>query len=201
MKELVAIQTSMAAPKGRTNTFGGYKYRNCEDILAAVKPLLKAQECCLTVSDDIRVLADRVYVVATATIKNGAGEIAECTGYAREQSAKKGMDEAQITGAASSYARKYALGGLFLLDDSDEAADMRPATEEPKGNGKGAKQEDKLTPEEEASLRDLLSQSTSYTEKVFCDQAKIGKLSDLSRARFRGAFNHAQTVISREVAQ
>ena len=195
MKELIAIQTGISAPKGRRNEFGKYNYRNCEDILAAVKPLLKAHDCCLTVSDDIRFIGDRVYVVATAIIRNSAGETAECTGYAREQITKKGMDEAQITGAASSYARKYALGGLFLLDDSDEAADMRPSTEEPRAKTVV----ETLTQEQEACLRDLLNQGQTYNEAEFCRQAKINKLSELAQSRFRGAFNHAQAIIAKEM--
>ena len=118
--KLNAIQQQLKAPKGQTNNFGKYKYRSCEDILEAVKPHLG--ECSLIVSDDITVHADRVYVRATATLLDENGHsIASATGMAREPQTKKGMDESQITGAASSYARKYALNGLFAIDDTKDA--------------------------------------------------------------------------------
>jgi hypothetical protein len=116
--KLAVIQQKLKAPKSQNNTFGGYKYRNCEDILEALKPLLG--ECCLTVCDDIQLIGDRVYVKATATIAL-ADESLSVSAYAREALTKKGMDESQITGAASSYARKYALNGLFLIDDTKDA--------------------------------------------------------------------------------
>jgi hypothetical protein len=118
--KLNAIQQQLKAPKGQTNNFGKYKYRSCEDILEAVKPHLG--DCSLIVSDDITVHADRVYVKATATLVDENGHaIASATGLAREPQTKKGMDESQITGAASSYARKYALNGLFAIDDTKDA--------------------------------------------------------------------------------
>lgn len=113
MKELIAIQSELKAPKGQYNSFGKYKYRSCEDILEAVKPLLKAHECALNLCDDIVNVGDRYYVKATARITNASGESATATAFAREDFDKKGMDGAQITGTASSYARKYALNGLF----------------------------------------------------------------------------------------
>lgn len=120
MNKLLAIQTELKAPKGQYNSFGKYKYRSCEDILEAVKPLLKEHECTLTISDDIVEIGGRVYVKATATLRCGE----ECytnTAYAREPLEKKGNDESQITGTASSYARKYCLNGLFLIDDTKDA--------------------------------------------------------------------------------
>ncbi len=121
MKELVNIQTQLNAPKNQFNKFGGYKYRSCEDILANVKDLLKENKCTLTLTDDIVMVSDRIYVKATVTLKNEAGEIESTTAYAREDDGKKGMDGSQITGAASSYARKYALNGLFAIDDTKDA--------------------------------------------------------------------------------
>ena len=106
MKELVNIQTMLNAPKGQFNKFGGYRYRSCEDILAALKPLLADTGCTLTVSDEIVMVGDRIYVKATTTIRNGSGETETTCAYAREAQSKKGMDESQVTGAASSYARK-----------------------------------------------------------------------------------------------
>lgn len=118
MKELITIQSELKAPKSQFNKFGGYKYRKAEDILEAVKPLLNKQKCTLTITDDIVMVGNRIYVKATATIKNEKGECETTTGWAREEESKKGMDGSQITGASSSYARKYALNGLFAIDDN-----------------------------------------------------------------------------------
>nr|DAE47120.1 MAG TPA: ERF superfamily protein [Caudoviricetes sp.] len=118
MKELIAIQSELKAPKSQFNKFGGYKYRKAEDILEAVKPLLAKQKCTLTITDDVVLIGNRIYVKATATIKNEKGECETTTGWAREEETKKGMDGSQITGASSSYARKYALNGLFAIDDN-----------------------------------------------------------------------------------
>ena len=121
MKELITIQSELKAPKTQVNRFGGYKYRKAEDILEAVKPLLAKQKCTLIISDDIVMIGNRIYVKATATIKNENGEFEETTGWAREEENKKGMDGSQITGASSSYARKYALNGLFAIDDNADS--------------------------------------------------------------------------------
>lgn len=121
MKELIAIQSELKAPKSQFNKFGGYKYRKAEDILEAVKPLLNKQKCTLTITDDIVMVGNRIYVKATATIKNEKGEFETTTGWAREEETKKGMDGSQITGASSSYARKHALNGLFAIDDNADS--------------------------------------------------------------------------------
>lgn len=118
--KLVAIQTSLKAPKGQRNNFGNYNYRNCEDILEALKPLLKEHNCTVNLSDDIVMIGNRIYIKATVTLSDGKGEL-QSTAFAREADSKKGMDEAQITGSASSYARKYALNGLFAIDDTKDA--------------------------------------------------------------------------------
>ena len=121
MKELIAIQSELKAPKTQVNNFGGYKYRKAEDILEAVKPLLTKQKCTLVITDDIVMVGNRIYVKATATIKNEKGEVETSTGWAREEETKKGMDASQITGASSSYARKYALNGLLAIDDNADS--------------------------------------------------------------------------------
>lgn len=121
MKELIAIQSELKAPKSQFNKFGGYKYRKAEDILEAVKPLLAKQKCTLIITDDVVLIGNRIYVKATATIKNEKGECETTNGWAREEEAKKGMDGSQITGASSSYARKYALNGLFAIDDNQDS--------------------------------------------------------------------------------
>lgn len=121
MKELITIQTELKAPKSQFNKFGGYRYRKAEDILEAVKPLLKACKCTLTLTDDIVMVGNRIYVKATAVIRNEKGETESTIGWAREEESKKGMDGSQVTGASSSYARKYALNGLFAIDDNQDS--------------------------------------------------------------------------------
>ena len=148
MKELIKIQSELNAPKNLYNKFGKYYYRNAEDILLAVKPLLVKYECILTISDDVVSYENvgmkreeekvsenssndkskwesfgRVYIKATATITNNKGESVSTTAFAREAESQKGMDSAQLTGSASSYARKYALNGLLAIDDNKDADD------------------------------------------------------------------------------
>ena len=120
MSKLLEIQHRLKAPKGQYNSFGKYKYRSCEDILEAVKPILNEVGCTLTLSDEIVLIGDRFYVKATALLI-GADTNHQVTAYAREDEDKKGMDGSQITGTASSYARKYALNGLFCIDDTKDA--------------------------------------------------------------------------------
>lgn len=121
MKELVTIQQKLKAPKGQFNKFGSYKYRSCEDILESVKPILTETKCSLTLSDEMVPVGNRIYVKATATLTNEKGEKEIVTAFAREEETKKGMDGSQITGASSSYARKYALNGLFCIDDTKDS--------------------------------------------------------------------------------
>ena len=121
MKELLQIQSELKAPKGQYNSFGKYKYRSCEDILEAVKPLCVKHGVILTLSDEMVQVGERYYIKATARLqKEGCSDVS-VTAYAREALEKKGMDDSQITGTASSYARKYALNGLFCIDDTKDA--------------------------------------------------------------------------------
>jgi len=121
-EKLQGIQSSLKAPKGQTNKFGGYSYRSAEDILTAVKPLLRENGCTLVISDDIVGVEGRVYVKATAVLaESGSDYSIQVNGFARESETRKGMDDSQITGSASSYARKYALNGLFAIDDTKDA--------------------------------------------------------------------------------
>ena len=121
-EKLQGIQSSLKAPKGQTNKFGGYSYRSAEDILTAVKPLLSEYSCTLVLSDDIVGVEGRVYVKATAVLAEAESAYSiQVQGFAREAESRKGMDDSQITGSASSYARKYALNGLFAIDDTKDA--------------------------------------------------------------------------------
>ncbi len=118
--KLSAIQVELKAPKGQYNSFGKYNYRSCEDILEGVKPLLDKYKVALTLNDEIVLIGDRYYVKATATIYDEESSVS-ATAYAREDDNKKGMDLSQLTGSTSSYARKYALNGLFSIDDTKDS--------------------------------------------------------------------------------
>lgn len=121
-EKLAAVQSALKAPKSQYNAFGKYNYRNCEDIIEAAKPLLKANSLLLTLTDEIVNISDRFYVKATATVTDFADEKSiSVTAYAREEQEKKGMDGSQVTGASSSYARKYALNGIFAIDDTKDS--------------------------------------------------------------------------------
>lgn len=119
-EKLRAVQVELHAPKNQVNKFGGYNYRSAEDILEAVKPVLASHGLTLIVSDEVVQIGDRIYVAATATVFDGQASVS-AVGMAREPAEKRGMDLAQLTGATSSYARKYALNGLFAIDDSKDA--------------------------------------------------------------------------------
>jgi hypothetical protein len=142
---LASIQKNLRAPKNQYNKFGQYNYRSCEDILEALKPLTTELGATITISDEMVEVGGRIYVKATATLRCGE-ESVSTTAYAREAEAKKGMDESQITGATSSYARKYALNGLFAIDDNKDADDTNThgkaesaptSSSKPRDNGVG----------------------------------------------------------------
>ncbi len=121
-EKLMTVQTKLRAPKGQYNSFGKYSYRSCEDILEALKPLLGEVGAIVNVTDEIKLIGDRYYVEATASfIDTETGERMIAKASAREAEAKKGMDDSQVTGSVSSYARKYALNGLFAIDDNKDA--------------------------------------------------------------------------------
>ena len=115
------IQAELKAPKGQYNKFGTYYYRSCEDIVEAAKPVLLRHDCYLNISDEIVQAGDRIYVKATASVFKGSEMLATSTAFAREPESQKGMSESQITGTASSYARKYALNGLLAIDDTKDS--------------------------------------------------------------------------------
>lgn len=148
---LVKIQAELKAPKNQTNAFGKYKYRSAEDIIEAVKPILFKYNTALVISDEIVQVGDRIYVKATAELLDDKDFAISSVGWAREEEIKKGMDAAQITGSASSYARKYALNGLFAIDDTKDS----DATNEHK---------DELSEEKRMYLVSLL-ESTNFNEK------------------------------------
>ena len=180
--KLSGIQQRLKAPKGQVNKFGGYKYRSCEDILEAVKPLLG--DCVLTISDDIREIGGRVYVEATARLTDGS-DVVEVKALAREAEVKKGMDESQITGAASSYARKYCLNGLFCIDDTKDA----DATNDHK---------DPVIDESQlAVIYDLLDKTDSDIDK-FCKAFNIQGVEHMLASQFDKAMNLLKRKLSNE---
>ncbi len=154
-KKLAAVQSEVKATKDAYNAFGKYHYRSCESILEAVKPILAKYDSSIIIRDDIKQVGDRYYIMATAKFADcETNEVVEVTAYAREEDSKKGMDGAQITGAASSYARKYALAGLLLLDDNKDpdAANKHgkddapePAQPKPKAQNSGGANMEKVT--------------------------------------------------------
>lgn len=147
-ENLLNIQMELKAPKGQYNSFGNYKYRSCEDILEAVKPLLKKYNLVLTISDELVNIGDRYYIKAAAVIRDiETDDYIKNVAFAREDESKKGMDGAQITGTSSSYARKYALNGLFLIDDTKD-----PDTDEHAKQVGAEKSEDKKATEKQIEL-------------------------------------------------
>lgn len=160
MKELIQIQSELKAPKNHKTQY--YNYRSAEDILEAVKPILKTHGCVLTLSDNIVQVGNRIYVQATATLVNSAGEVVETSAFAREEESSKNMSVAQLTGSSSSYARKYALNGLFCIDETDQDPDTTTARERDEAATKKTTPAPKTTqapapqPQAELSLSELL---------------------------------------------
>ena len=171
MERIINIQQKLKCPKNQYNGFGNYKYRSCEDILEAVKPLLAKENLALIINDELISINERYYVKATATIYDKDGKmIISNNGYAREEENKKGQDGSQITGASSSYARKYALNGLFLIDDVKDS----DTTNTGEGNSE-------LASEKQIEiLRKIFK--TEETLKQLLDKYKLDKLEDISKS-------------------
>ena len=178
MKALQNIQQELKAPKGQYNSFGKYKYRSAEDILEAVKPLLGKHNAQLTLSDTIKEIGGRVYVEATATFTDGT-ETVTVTASAREPSEKKGMDDSQITGTASSYARKYALNGLFLIDDTKDADSDEYAEQTKEKPKKDKAPQAVLAPEKVAEIDDLIKATNTDRSKLLA-YYKVMRIEDMS---------------------
>lgn len=177
------IQHKLKAPKGQYNSFGKYNYRSCEDILEGVKPLLKEHNLALLIDDKIVQIGERYYVKATAKITDGR-EIVSATAYAREPDTKKGMDESQITGATSSYARKYALNALLCIDDTKDADTM--------DNSKKPVQQTQETVYNWNSLKTRAVQGGISEEELVhyvTETFKVSKPSELKQEHYQQAFN------------
>ena len=177
-EKLLAIQTKLKAPKGQYNKFGDFNYRSAEDILEAVKPLNAEQGVLLTITDEIKEIGGRVYVVATATVSDGTDTL-QVSAFAREPENKKGMDESQITGATSSYARKYALNGLYAIDDNKDAdtdehkqqQDNAPKKQQAQKQQQKQQQQEQGFTEQE--LHELVEKYVRNIEALGVDRAKL----------------------------
>ena len=176
-EKLGVIQSKLKAPKGQYNSFGKYKYRSCEDILEAVKPLLTETKTVLCITDQMEVVGDRIYVRAETHLKDAEDSSSEIVtvAYAREEESKKGMDSSQVTGAASSYARKYALNGLFCIDDNKDS-DSANTGEKEKTPGRKA---------EPAKETEMISSETTMLIKNIIDKYPEAKLLEQIKTRFK----------------
>ena len=183
IEKIVAIQSELKAPKGQYNSFGKYNYRSCEDILEGVKPLLAKHGLVLTIQDSIDLIGDRFYVKATATITDGKEQLST-SAYARESLDKKGMDASQVTGATSSYARKYALNGLLAIDDTKDADTM--------DNSKKPAQQTQETVYNWQTLKARATQGGISEEELVhyvTETFKVSKPSELKQEHYQQAFN------------
>lgn len=183
IEKIVAIQSELKAPKGQYNSFGKYNYRSCEDILEGVKPLLAKHGLVLTIQDSIDLIGDRFYVKATVTITDGKEQLST-SAYAREGLDKKGMDASQVTGATSSYARKYALNGLLAIDDTKDADTM--------DNSKKPVQQTQETVYNWQTLKARATQGGISEEELVqyvTETFKVSKPSELKQEHYQQAFN------------
>lgn len=183
IEKIVAIQSELKAPKGQYNSFGKYNYRSCEDILEGVKPLLTKHGLILTIQDSIDLIGDRFYVKATATITDGKEQLST-SAYARESLDKKGMDASQVTGATSSYARKYALNGLLAIDDTKDADTM--------DNSKKPVQQTQETVYNWQTLKARATQggiSEDELKHYLKDTLKVAGTDSMTQEHYQQAFN------------
>ena len=177
-EKLMNIQKELKAPKGQYNSFGKYKYRSCEDILESVKPLLEKYKITIILTDKLEQIGERYYIRAMAILFDTESDNSiENTAYAREEETKKGMDGSQITGTSSSYARKYALNGLLLIDDTKDADTDEFTKENNKGKTKEEPKEKKITP---GQLKVLSKLYTGDNLVKLLELNKIDKLEDMS---------------------
>lgn len=196
--KLADIQRKMNVPKSQYNKFGNYNYRNAEDILSEFKKYSSEYGLCLTINDEVLEIGGRIYVRATATLKSGAESIS-ISGYAREAEKQKGMDEAQITGAASSYARKYALNGMFLLDDVKDPDTNEFADQQGRKNGDGQENTSGNTKINQSHINSLRSmfQNKGIDESKVLIAYKVEKIEELTISQYKGIFNNQKEMKER----
>lgn len=187
-ERLSEIQKKLNVPKSQYNSFGKYKYRSCEDILEAVKPLLN--NLTLSITDDLVNVGHRFYIKATAILSDGENSI-QTSALAREPEEKKGMDQSQITGTASSYARKYALNGLFCIDDTKDADATNDHKEQPKSQP--------INKEQLKTILELLPKTDKTAEDI-CHSMKIESISALPATKFDWTVNRLNQLIAEKNA-
>lgn len=185
MQKLVMIQNELKAPKNQHNAFGGYYYRSCEDILEGLKPILLKYQCSIRLVDEMIMLGDRYYVKAVAVLTDEEnGECVQTVAFAREELQKKGMDASQVTGSASSYARKYALNGMFAIDDTKDADTLdNREKDKPKPNRAQARQQAAKSKSEKGSdVESIRAQMaiTGTNEADVLNYYKVKRLEDIN---------------------
>ena len=191
-EKLMNIQCELNAPKNLYNSFGKYTYRSCESILEAVKPLLKKYRCCVTLTDDVFREGDRVYIQAIATVFDiENGESLSNSAMAREAETKKGMDDSQVTGTASSYARKYALNGLFLIDDNKDADTDEAHIERDARSVVAKKEEPKIEARQVKQLTELAKEVGADISSI-CEWAHVQTLQDMTKPQWVAAVKHLE---------
>lgn len=198
-EKLAIIQQELIAPKNQFNNFGKYNYRSCEDILEGLKPCLKKVNAAVTVSDEIVQIGERYYIKATATLHDAeSGDCLSNTAYAREEESKKGMDASQVTGATSSYARKYALNGLFCIDDVKDADSrdnrQNEAEEQKKAEEEQKKIESSLIPEVKVNALLAKCEKEGVDPKKILKLYKVNSLADLTELKFATINNNWQKI-------
>ena len=198
-EKLAVIQQKLIAPRSQYNSFGKYHYRSCEDILEGLKPCMKEVGAAVTVSDEVVLIGDRYYIKATARlIDTESGQTVENTAYARESDGKKGMDESQVTGSTSSYARKYALNGLFCIDDVKDA-DTRDNRQ------KEAEEQKKFEADQKKTASSLISDAKVKALMERCRKEgvapekitilyKVGSIAELTEAKFSNINQHWEDI-------
>ena len=200
-EKLVIVQQELIAPKNQYNNFGKYAYRSCEDILEGLKPCLKKVKAAVTISDEVVHIGERYYIKATATFHDAeSGDSISNAAYAREDETKKGMDVSQVTGSTSTYARKYALNGLFCIDDVKDADSrdnrQKAAKRQQKDEAETRKIENSVIPE--VKVKALISRcdkegvSVNRITKLY----KISSLADLTEKQFKNIHDHWEDIKS-----
>lgn len=194
LQKLLKVQETLKAPKGQYNSFGKYKYRSCEDILTAVKPILAEVGAVIVLEDYVEMIGNRFYIRATATFYNTEGD--DCisnTAFAREDESKKGMDGSQITGTASSYARKYALNGLLLIDDTKDADTDENRNE--RENRANKETPDDRTGQPAYPTRDEMLGVIRkvYSEEKIKTGYRVSSINDLKNEQVMALYNHIMT--------
>lgn len=190
-EKLADVQQSLIAPKNQFNKFGGYNYRSCEDILEGLKPCLKKVKATIRLSDEIIMVGERIYVMATATFTDAeSGESINNTAFAREEDSAKGMSAAQCTGSSSSYARKYALNGLFCIDDVKDA-DTRDNREESKKKTDSAK----ASADHMKRISDQC-ESTGTNPSVILAHLGIEKMSDMTEEQYKDVCKNWSKIVN-----